>query len=113
MRSWYPIAASELDDAALLAEHSELHTMARALLDPSRGYGRHPETLRWEGRGAAMEARHAELVAEMLRRGFHHRTPWIGPEGGSSEGPPPREPLQDLELRLLLKKAMRAVADRG
>ena len=36
---------------------------------------RHPETLRWVGKLAALFARHDALVEEMDRRGFTHRSP--------------------------------------
>jgi Pyrimidine dimer DNA glycosylase len=35
----------------------------------------HPETLRWEGRLAALYARHAALAAEMASRGYTHSSP--------------------------------------
>ncbi len=39
------------------------------------GYRRHPETLRWEGRLAALYARHTALVEEMRSRGYSHSSP--------------------------------------
>lgn len=35
----------------------------------------HPETLRWKGKLKAMYSRHEELVNEMNRRGFVHKSP--------------------------------------
>ena len=46
--------------------------------DPERGevgIRRHPEVRRWDGRLAALYARHEAVVAEMARRGYGHRSP--------------------------------------
>ncbi len=59
----------------LLGEHRELHGLWNILTLGKRGYSRHPETLRWVGKQAALYARHQELVAEMERRGYVHRSP--------------------------------------
>jgi Pyrimidine dimer DNA glycosylase len=59
----------------LLGEHRELHAVWTILTEDRRGYRRHPETLRWEGKLAALHRRHEELVAEMTRRGYRHHTP--------------------------------------
>ena len=60
----------------LLGEHHrELHGLWNILTQDKRGYRKHPETLRWEGRLAALFGRHEALVAEMTRRGYHHRSP--------------------------------------
>jgi hypothetical protein len=61
--------------AHLLGEHRELHAVWAVLTEDRRGYRHHPETLRWEGRLAALYRRHEALVAEMTARGFHHRSP--------------------------------------
>jgi hypothetical protein len=45
------------------------------LSEGKRGYSRHPETLRWRGRLAALYARHEAEVGEMRRRGFGHASP--------------------------------------
>lgn len=39
------------------------------------GYSRHPETLRWVGKLAALFGRHETLVGEMHRRGYSHHSP--------------------------------------
>ena len=39
------------------------------------GYRKHPETLRWENRLAALYARHTALVKEMQSRGYTHSSP--------------------------------------
>jgi Pyrimidine dimer DNA glycosylase len=59
----------------LLGEHRELHAVWAVLTGEGRGYRRHPETRRWEGRLPALARRHEALVGEMRRRGFDHRSP--------------------------------------
>jgi hypothetical protein len=59
----------------LLGEHRELHAIWSVLTGDKTGYRRHPETLRWEGRLAALYARHAALVEEMHTRGYRHSSP--------------------------------------
>jgi hypothetical protein len=64
-----------LCDRHLLGEHRELHAIWTVLTTGRRGYARHPETLRWRGRLAALYARHEAEVAEMAHRGFRHASP--------------------------------------
>jgi Pyrimidine dimer DNA glycosylase len=59
----------------LLGEHVELHALWTILTERKTGYRRHPETLRWEGKLAALYNRHEAQVAEMERRGYRHRSP--------------------------------------
>ena len=59
----------------LLGEHRELHGLWNIHTLGKRGYRLHPETARWEGRLAALHARHSALVAEMERRGYAHASP--------------------------------------
>ena len=59
----------------LLGEHRELHGLWNILTLGKRGYSRHPETRRWEGKLAALYARHNALVEEMTRRGYIHHSP--------------------------------------
>jgi catechol 2,3-dioxygenase-like lactoylglutathione lyase family enzyme len=59
----------------LLGEHREVHAVWAILTGDRAGYRRHPETRRWEGRLAALAARHDALAAEMARRGYAHRSP--------------------------------------
>ena len=49
--------------------------MWNILTQGKQGYGRHPETLRWVGRLAALYLRHEALVEEMRSRGYRHRSP--------------------------------------
>ena len=74
MRVW-DLDPSALCDRHLLGEHRELHAIWSILTTGKRGYARHPETLRWRGRLAALYVRHEAEVAEMSRRGFRHASP--------------------------------------
>jgi Pyrimidine dimer DNA glycosylase len=62
----------------LLGEHRELHAVWTILTEDRRGYRHHPETLRWEGKLAALYLRHEALVVEMARRGYRHASPLDG-----------------------------------
>jgi hypothetical protein len=59
----------------LLGEHRELHAIWAVIVANRKGYSRHPETLRWVGKLAALYKRHEALVAEMGRRGYKHKSP--------------------------------------
>ena len=59
----------------MLGEHRELHGLWNIVSQGKRGYSRHPETIRWEGKLAALYARHRALVEEMERRGYRHNSP--------------------------------------
>jgi hypothetical protein len=74
MRIW-DVGVERLCNQHLLGEHRELHAIWTVLTTGKRGYARHPETLRWQGRLAALYARHEDEVAEMGRRGFRHASP--------------------------------------
>ena len=74
MRIW-DVEVRLLCDRHLLGEHRELHAIWTVQTEGKRGYARHPETLRWRGRLAALYARHEAQVAEMARRGFRHASP--------------------------------------
>lgn len=74
MRIW-DVAPNLLCTAHLAAEHRELHGLWNILVHNKRGYRKHPETLRWEGKLKALYLRHESLVAEMDSRGWNHRTP--------------------------------------
>lgn len=74
MRIW-DIEPDILCRSHLLGEHRELHGLWNILTRGLEGYSRHPETRRWEGRLAALYARHEALVAEMKRRGYRHHSP--------------------------------------
>lgn len=74
MRIW-DVDVRSLCNRHLLGEHRELHAIWTVHTEGKRGYARHPETLRWRGRLAALYARHEAQVAEMARRGFRHASP--------------------------------------
>ncbi len=76
MRIW-DVSPQQLCRKHVLAEHRELHGLWNILTKHrgKGGYSRHPETLRWVGKQKALYARHEELVAEFLRRGYRHQTP--------------------------------------
>ncbi len=76
MRVW-DIHPKHLCRKHLLGEHRELHGLWNILTvhKGKGGYSRHPETLRWVGKQKALYNRHQALVAEMLRRGYQHRSP--------------------------------------
>jgi hypothetical protein len=74
VRIW-DVDVRSLCNQHLLGEHRELHAIWTVHTEGKRGYARHPETLRWRGRLAALYARHEAQVAEMARRGFRHASP--------------------------------------
>ena len=74
MRIW-DVDPALLCRSHLLGEHRELHGLWNILTRGLVGYSRHPETLRWDGRLAALFQRHEALVAEMERRGYRHHSP--------------------------------------
>jgi hypothetical protein len=74
MRIW-DVAPEQLCRAHLLGEHRELHALWSVLTTGRRGYARHPETLRWQGKLAALRLRHEALVDELQRRGYQHHSP--------------------------------------
>lgn len=74
MRIW-DIPPERLCRQHLLGEHRELHAVWTVITEGKKGYSRHPETLRWVGRLAALYSRHEALSAEMARRGFRHDSP--------------------------------------
>lgn len=71
MRIW-DVDPARLCRKHLLGEHRELHGLWNVLTLGKTGYSRHPETLRWEGRLAALYRRHEALAREMERRGYAH-----------------------------------------
>lgn len=74
MRIW-DIPPAQMCRQHLLGEHRELHGLWNILTQGKTGYSRHPETLRWHGKLAALYRRHEELVAEIERRGYRHGSP--------------------------------------
>jgi len=73
MRIW-DIPAGKLCRNHLLGEHRELHAIWSVIIKRKKGYSRHPETLRWKGKLAALYLRHSMLVDEMSARGYRHQS---------------------------------------
>ena len=73
MRIW-DIAPSLLCRNHLLGEHRELHAIWAVITKNKKGYSKHPETLRWVGKLNCLYARHQELVKEMNKRGYIHKS---------------------------------------
>ena len=71
MRIW-DISPKKLCRNHLLGEHRELHAIWSILTKNKKGYSKHPETLRWKNKLAALYARHQEFVKEMKNRGYNH-----------------------------------------
>lgn len=74
MRIW-DISPSKLCKNHLLGEHRELHAIWTVITENKKGYSLHPETLRWKGKLKAIYFRHENLVQEMIRRGYNHKSP--------------------------------------
>ena len=74
MRVW-DINPEKLCRNHLLGEHREIHGIWSILTKGKKGYANHPETLRWKGRLKALYRRHQDLVEEMAKRGYRHRSP--------------------------------------
>lgn len=74
MRIW-DVSPKRLCRQHLLGEHRELHAIWAVITQGRKGYSRHPETLRWVGRLAALYRRHEALVREMRARGYNHYSP--------------------------------------
>ena len=74
MRIW-DVPPSILCRAHLLGEHRELHAIWTVLVEGKTGYARHPETIRWQGKLAALYLRHDAVITEMERRGYNHHSP--------------------------------------
>lgn len=49
--------------------------MWNVITQDKKGYSHHPETVRWKGKLMALFLVHEEIVAEMLTRGFNHKSP--------------------------------------
>ena len=74
MRIW-DLPPSKLCRNHLLGEHRELHAMWIIITENKKGYAHHPETIRWRGKLKAMYLRHEELVKELDKRGYNHKSP--------------------------------------
>jgi hypothetical protein len=74
MRVW-DIDPGYLNRQSLLGEHREIHAIFSIVTRNKKGYARHPETLRWKDRLAALKKRHDLVVSEMRLRGYQHHSP--------------------------------------
>jgi hypothetical protein len=74
MRIW-DLPPEKLCRSHLLGEHRELHAIWNILTEGKKGYRKHPETKRWEGKLAALYNRHEELVSEIENREYNHKSP--------------------------------------
>jgi len=74
MRIW-DIDPKHLCRNHLLGEHRELHAIWSIITNNKKGYSQHPETKRWQGKLKALYFRHEDLVKEMERRTYNHKTP--------------------------------------
>lgn len=110
MRIWDQIPPEVLCRNHLLGEHRELHGLWNILVriedegaaPEAVGYARHPESLRWLGRRPALYRRHAELVREMTRRGYRHKSP-LNPDEPGPGSPRRPAPLDDQREALRAK----------
>ena len=59
----------------MLGQHLEVHTIYSVITNGKKGYSRHPETLRWVNWLDELSLVHQLTVAEMLARGFEHKSP--------------------------------------
>jgi hypothetical protein len=76
MRVW-DIDPGYLNRQSLLGEHREIHAIFSIVTHDKKGYARHPETLRWKDRLAALKKRHDLVVSEMRLRGYEHHSPVV------------------------------------
>lgn len=73
LRIW-DISPKRLCRNHLLGEHRELHAIWNILTKGRKGYSSHPETLRWQGKLGVLYLKHSEIVQEMKRRGYRHKS---------------------------------------
>jgi len=101
MRSWHPIHPRHLDRQRLLGEHVELHVLFKVIDEDGDGWRNHPERRRWEGHLPALVRRHDQIVREMERRGYNHRSP-LPEQAGHVRFPGTWQPLW--EMKKILKE---------
>jgi uncharacterized protein YbgA (DUF1722 family) len=76
MRVW-DVHPGYLFRSSLLGQHAEIHALLSVVINCKKGYGAHPETLRWKGRLDKLKLRHELTVKEMKLRGYSHASPFI------------------------------------
>jgi len=74
LRVW-DIQPDKLCRNHLLGEHNEIHALWSIIIKNKKGYSKHPETLRWKGKLKALYNRHEEIVNEMKKRKYNHKSP--------------------------------------
>jgi hypothetical protein len=74
LRIW-DVEPEKLCHRHLLGEHRELHAIWNIITGNKKGYSKHPETLRWVGRLKALYRVHENIVNEMKKRGYAHKSP--------------------------------------
>jgi len=62
----------------LLGQHAEIHALYSIITGGKKGYAKHPETRRWQGRPNGLKRVHDLTVLEMALRGFNHSSPCGG-----------------------------------
>jgi len=74
MRVWdlYP---GYLSRGNLLGQHAEIHALLSVISGDKKGYGSHPETLRWKEHLLKLKLKHDLTVKEMRLRGYRHASP--------------------------------------
>lgn len=73
MRIW-DLPPSMLCKNHLLGEHRELHAVWNIITKNKKGYSKHPETIRWIGKLKALYLKHQEIVIEMKKRRYKHKS---------------------------------------
>lgn len=58
-----------------MGQHLEVHTIYSVIVNGKKGYSQHPETLRWVNWLDELALVHSQTAAEMVARGFNHRSP--------------------------------------
>lgn len=79
MRVW-DIHPGYLNGKSLLGQHAEIHALAKVIVEGKKGYGGHPETLRWRGNLGRLKVRHHLTIKEMGLRGYRHKSPCLEEE---------------------------------
>jgi len=74
MRMWIGIHPSQLCRQHLLGEHNELHKHRHNFIKRHHMNGRRNQIM-----PQLMQQRHDDLAAEMLNRGYKHRSPYTAP----------------------------------
>lgn len=76
MKIW-DIHPGYLNRQKLLAEHTEIHEIAKFIKNREKPNPQHPETLRWPRYGWAIKMRHRLLSEELLLRGYLEESPIV------------------------------------